>query len=85
MYPILAELFKKLSDNTQVLLTTHSSENFLSMFDIENIPCAEEEDKHIKSFKPSTSHALIDNPSAELEIRARRMQPIRGEFEMIGK
>jgi len=83
VYPILAELFKKLSDKTQVLLTTHSS-YFLSMFDIENILVLKKEDGDIKSFKPSTSQALIDNlkefGDQELEIMHRS-----GEFEMIGK
>jgi len=83
VYPVLAELFKELSDKTQVLLTTHSS-YFLSMFDIENILVLKKEEGDIKSLKPSTSQALIDNlkefGDQELEIMHRS-----GEFEMIGK
>jgi predicted ATPase len=83
VYPLLAELFKELSDKAQVILTTHSS-YFLSMFDIENILVLNKEAGDIKALKPSTSQALIDNlkefGDQELEIMHRS-----GEFEMIGK
>lgn len=83
VYPLLAELFKELSDKTQVILTTHSS-YFLSMFDIENILVLNKEAGDIKTLKPSTSQALIDNlkefGDQELEIMHRS-----GEIEMIGK
>lgn len=57
--PILAGLFEKSSDRTQILLTTHSS-YFLTQFDISRIAVMRKENGEAKFLKPKDSKVLID-------------------------
>ena len=68
--PILADLFKKASRRTQILLATHNS-YFLSMFDLSQIAVMRKEDGRAVFVKPDTSKALVgmleDFGSGEIE------------------
>ena len=55
--PILAGLFEKACDSTQILLATHSS-YFLIQFDISRIAVMRKEDGEAKFIKPLNSNAL---------------------------
>jgi predicted ATPase len=57
--PILAGLFQKASERTQILLTSHNS-YFLSQFDFENIAVMRKEEGQAKFIKPADSQMLID-------------------------
>jgi len=59
MLPTLAGVFKKASNDTQILLTTHSS-YFLTLFDRSQIAVMRKEDGEAKFVKPSDSKVLID-------------------------
>jgi predicted ATPase len=58
--PLLAALFEKAADRTQVLLATHSS-YFLTQFDISNISVMRKEDTEARMLKPASSKALRAN------------------------
>lgn len=58
--PILAGLFSKASEKTQVILTTHSS-YFLTQFLLEYISITKKEDGESKCIKVKDSKALLDN------------------------
>lgn len=55
--PLLAGLFEKASQRTQVFLATHSS-YFLTQFDISMISVLKKEEKDIKHIKPADSKIL---------------------------
>lgn len=55
--PLLAGLFEKASDRTQILVATHSS-YFLLQFGIERIAVLRKEDGQVKFLKPKDSGAL---------------------------
>lgn len=58
--PILAGLFEKASQRTQVILATHAS-YFLSQFDFQNIAVMKKEDGRSIFVKISDSNTLLDN------------------------
>lgn len=58
--PLLAGLFEKAADRTQILLATHAS-YFLLQFGIERIAVLRKEDGEVKFFKPKDSEALTRN------------------------
>jgi len=58
--PILAGLFKKAYERTQILLATHSS-YFLAQFDISRIAVMRKENGEAKFFKPANSKVLVEN------------------------
>jgi predicted ATPase len=72
--PILAGLFKKASERTQVLLATHAS-YFLMQFDLSQIAVLRKEGGEAKFIKPSSSAVLTENlrefGPAELEAMHR--------------
>ncbi|MFM6442922.1 MAG: AAA family ATPase, partial [Dolichospermum sp.] len=57
--PVLAALFEKASERTQILLATHSS-YFLTQFDISRIAVIRKENGEAKFIKPGNSQVLID-------------------------
>ncbi len=57
--PVLAGLFEKASERTQILLATHSS-YFLTQFDISQIAVIRKENGEAKFIKPGESQVLID-------------------------
>ncbi|MEP7217316.1 MAG: AAA family ATPase [Bacteroidota bacterium] len=57
--PILAELFQKVSERTQVIVTTHNS-YFLSQFDLDSISVMRKEDGRAKFLRPQDSQVLVD-------------------------
>ncbi|MBS9395294.1 MAG: AAA family ATPase [Dolichospermum sp. LBC05a] len=57
--PVLAALFEKASERTQILLATHSS-YFLTQFDISQIAVIRKENGEAKFIKPGNSPVLID-------------------------
>ncbi|MDD1417771.1 AAA family ATPase [Dolichospermum sp. ST_sed1] len=57
--PVLAALFEKASERTQILLATHSS-YFLTQFDISQIAVLRKEKGEAKFIKPGNSPVLID-------------------------
>lgn len=58
--PILAGLFAKASQKTQVILATHSS-YFLTQFDLENLAVMKKQDGKSVFLKVSDSQTLLDN------------------------
>lgn len=58
--PILAGLFEKACDHTQIFLATHAS-YFLTQFDISRIAVLRKEDGKAKFIKPKDSQVLIQN------------------------
>jgi predicted ATPase len=72
--PLLAGLFKKLSERTQVLVTTHSS-YLLAKFDIIDVAVLQKRNGAIEFAKPSTSDALTASlrefGAEELELMHR--------------
>ncbi|MCI0519411.1 MAG: AAA family ATPase [Chloroflexi bacterium] len=72
--PVLAGLFEKASDKTQILLATHSS-YFLSRFNLKHVAVFRKEDGAARFLKPVDSQALTqilaDFGSDELEIMHR--------------
>ena len=72
--PILASLFEKASERTQILLATHSS-YFLSQFDISRIAVMKKENGEALYLKPKDSKTLTgmlgDFGPDELEIMHR--------------
>ncbi|MEH2410944.1 AAA family ATPase [Nostoc sp.] len=57
--PVLAALFEKASERTQILLATHAS-YFLTQFDISQIAVLRKENGEAKFIKPGNSQVLID-------------------------
>ncbi len=57
--PVLAALFEKASERTQILLATHAS-YFLTQFDIAQIAVLRKENGEAKFIKPGNSQVLID-------------------------
>jgi predicted ATPase len=57
--PILAGLFKKASQRTQLLLTTHNS-YFLTQFDLSNIAVMRKKQGKIEFVKPGDSKTIIE-------------------------
>ncbi|MEI6443940.1 MAG: AAA family ATPase [Nostocales cyanobacterium ELA583] len=57
--PVLAALFEKASERTQILLATHSS-YFLTQFDISQIAVIRKENGEAKFIKPGNSPVLLD-------------------------
>ena len=57
--PVLAALFEKASERTQILLATHSS-YFLTQFDISQIAVMRKENGEAKFIKPGNSQVLKD-------------------------
>lgn len=57
--PILAGLFERASERTQILLATHSS-YFLTHFRLENVAVMRKTDGAVQFIKPQTSLALVD-------------------------
>ena len=72
--PILAGLFQKASERTQILLATHSS-YFLTQFDISRIAVLRKENGEAKFVKPQGSKVLTENlkdfGSEEIEVMHR--------------
>ena len=72
--PILAGLFEKASERTQILLATHAS-YFLVQFDLSRIAVMRKEDGEAKFIKPSDSLMLRDTledfGSEEIELMHR--------------
>jgi predicted ATPase len=72
--PILADLFKRASERTQILLATHSS-YFLTLFDIKNIAVMRKENGEAIYIKPANSKTLMgmleDFGSEEIEAMHR--------------
>ncbi len=72
--PVLAALFEKASQRTQIILATHSS-YFLSQFDISRIAVIRKEDGEAKFVKPKDSAVLMsmldDFGSDEIEVLHR--------------
>jgi predicted ATPase len=72
--PLLAGLFEKASERTQILLATHAS-YFLLQFGIEQIAVLRKENGEVKFFKPKDSEALTRNledfGSQEIEVMHR--------------
>lgn len=58
--PVLAGLFKKMAQRTQVLLVTHAS-YFLSQFDVGDVAVMRKEDGAARFLKPEDSEALRRN------------------------
>ncbi|MBI1746918.1 MAG: AAA family ATPase [Acidobacteria bacterium] len=58
--PILAGLFEKAADRTQILLATHAS-YFLTQFDLSRIAVLRKENGEVKFIKPQDSKTLIEN------------------------
>lgn len=58
--PVLAGLFKKAANRTQIFLTTHAS-YFLMQFGLDNITVIRKRDGASEFAKPSTSQVLKDN------------------------
>lgn len=58
--PLLAGLFEKASERTQIILATHAS-YFLLQFGIERIAVLRKENGEVKFFKPKDSEALTRN------------------------
>ncbi|MDQ1329399.1 MAG: hypothetical protein QG641_2689 [Candidatus Poribacteria bacterium] len=58
--PILAGLFEKACERTQILITTHSS-YFLKQFDLSRIAVMRKENGEVKFLKPVNSKVLIEN------------------------
>lgn len=58
--PVLADLFEKASDRTQLILATHSS-YFLTQFDVENIAVMKKEMGESRYIKIKDSKTLLDN------------------------
>jgi predicted ATPase len=58
--PVLAGLFEKASERTQLLLATHSS-YFLTQFDISRIAVFRKENGEAKFLKPQDSKILVQN------------------------
>lgn len=57
--PILAGLFRRASQRTQILLATHNS-YFLTQFDFGEIAVMRKKDRNIEFLKPAHSQVLID-------------------------
>jgi predicted ATPase len=57
--PVLAGLFEKASERTQIFLATHAS-YFLTQFDISQIAVLRKENGEAKFIKPGNSQVLID-------------------------
>ncbi len=57
--PVLAGLFQKASERTQILLATHAS-YFLTQFNLSQIAVLRKENGEAKFIKPSDSQVLID-------------------------
>jgi len=72
--PLLAGLFEKASDRTQILLATHAS-YFLLQFDLQRIAVLRKENGEAKFFKPADSAALTSNledfGAEEIEVMHR--------------
>jgi predicted ATPase len=72
--PLLAGLFEKAADRTQILLATQAS-YFLLQFGIERIAVLRKEDGEVKFFKPKDSEALTrsleDFGPQEIEVMHR--------------
>jgi predicted ATPase len=72
--PLLAGLFEKAADRTQILLATHAS-YFLLQFGIERIAVLRKEDGEVRFFKPKDSEALTrsleDFGPQEIEVMHR--------------
>jgi predicted ATPase len=72
--PLLAGLFEKAADRTQIFLATHAS-YFLLQFGIERIAVLRKEDGEVKFFKPKDSEALTrsleDFGPQEIEVMHR--------------
>jgi predicted ATPase len=72
--PVLAGLFEKASERTQLLLATHSS-YFLTLFDISRIAVLRKENGEAKFLKPQDSKILVQNladfGSDEIEVMHR--------------
>jgi predicted ATPase len=72
--PLLAGLFEKAADRTQILLATHAS-YFLLQFGIERIAVLRKENGEVKFFKPKDSEALTrsleDFGPQEIEVMHR--------------
>lgn len=72
--PVLAGLFDKASDRTQIILATHSS-YFLTQFDISRIAVMRREKGETEFIKPRDSKALVANlqefGSEEIEVMHR--------------
>jgi predicted ATPase len=81
--PILAGLFEKACERTQILLTTHSS-YFLKQFDISRIAVMRKDDGEAKFFKPDNSKVLMENlkdfGQEEIEVMHRS-----DELELLAK
>jgi predicted ATPase len=58
--PLLAGLFQKASNRTQILLATHSS-YFLSQFGLEHVAVMRKEDGEARMFKPADSKSLVSS------------------------
>lgn len=57
--PLLAGLFKKAADRTQILLSTHAS-YFLLQFDLDQIAVLRKEEGEVRFYKPRDSAALTE-------------------------
>jgi predicted ATPase len=72
--PLIAALLKKLSERTQVLVTTHSS-YLLAQFDVATIGVLHKRNGSIEYLKPSSSKALMESldefGAEELELMHR--------------
>lgn len=72
--PVLASLFNKASERTQILLTTHAS-YFVMQFDVENLAVMRKENGEAKFIKPKDSRTLMANledfGQEEIEIMHR--------------
>jgi predicted ATPase len=72
--PILASLFERASERTQILLATHCS-YFLTQFDISRIAVLRKENGEAKFVKPQYSRVLTENlkdfGSEEIEVMHR--------------
>jgi len=72
--PVLAGLFEKASDRTQIILATHSS-YFLTQFDVSRIAVMRREKGETEFIKPRDSKALVANlqefGSEEIEVMHR--------------
>ncbi|MEI6044384.1 MAG: AAA family ATPase, partial [Chloroflexota bacterium] len=72
--PVLAGLFEKASQRTQILLATHAS-YFLNQFPLEKIAVMRKENGEAKFLKPQNSKTLVgmleDFGTDELEILHR--------------
>jgi predicted ATPase len=72
--PLLAGLFLKAADRTQILLTTHAS-YFLLQFDLGQIAVLRKENGEVRFYKPRDSAALTESLAdfgpEELEVMHR--------------